>query len=347
MSIQTTIVLPQSQSQSGYSVVEWMIAIVLILFLTSGLFSIFISSRLATTDSLMSSERQESSTFAMQLLVRDLKHAYFFAQATGENASLWTDSTIPVIATSNDCIDDSAFGTFPTGTDLYRPLWAASVPLVLTDVEMKCLDDGNENTSLIANSDYISIKRARGLAQTDQFDADRYYLNISASKIDVHLGDAAALNGEVVAGVTLEATVEAAWEYIHHVYYLDIEQDIPRLRRITLAKNKMQLQEVIAEGIEDMQFMFALDSFLASDRTGSIHAFVAPSEITSNDWNTGRVIGMKVFLLARSLNKTNELVNNDSYQLGDRLFIAPGDAYKRSLSTQVITFPNSVVTLHE
>lgn len=324
------------QNQLGYSLVEWLIAIVLILFLTTGLFSIFIASREATTESLNSSERQETATFAMQLLVRDLKQSYFLAQATGENGSLWALNS-ESIAVSEDCIDDSNIGTFPTD-DIFRPLWAASVPDTLTDIAMDCIDDGDNDTALVADSDYIALKRARGLAQSTQFNDNSYYLDISINGIDVYLGDESVLTNGAVSPV---------WEYIYHVYYLDIEQDVPRLRRIKLEKDTMQLQEVIAEGVEDMQFMFALDKLIASERTGAIDAFVGESAVTNNDWNTGRIIGMKIFLLVRSLNETPGYINNDSYQLGDRVFVAPGDAFRREVSSQVISFQNSVVSVDD
>ena len=68
------------KKQSAYSIVEWMIVIVLSLFLTVSLLSVFVSSKRATTESLSRGERQENAAFAMQILTRDLKPAYFFAQ---------------------------------------------------------------------------------------------------------------------------------------------------------------------------------------------------------------------------------------------------------------------------
>lgn len=325
-----------SSKHSGYSLVEWLVAIVLILFLTAGLFSIFISSRQATTESLTSSARQESANFALQLLVRDLKQAYFMAQATGENSDIW-DLNGASVAESSDCLDSEDIGTFP-GSNGYRQLWAGSMPATLTDFDMDCIDDSDSATTLVASSDYIAIKRARGLAQTDQFISDRYYLDISTTDITVYEGDSSELSG---------GSVEQAWEYIHHVYYLDVEDSVPQLRRLKLEVGGMVLQDVIAEGIEDMQFMFALDEEIASDRTGSIDSFVGASQVTENDWNTGRVIGMKIYLLVRSLDETDNYTNTDSYQLGDRTFTAPGDAYKREVSSQVIVFQNSVVSVND
>jgi type IV pilus assembly protein PilW len=97
------------------------------------------------------------------------------------------------------------------------------------------------------------------------------------------------------------SSVAQAWEYIHHVYYLDTENNVNRLRRLTLETSGMVREEVLAEGVEMMRFMFVLDHLLLSDRDGAVHSVVGASNVTSNDWSTGRVIGVKVFLLIKSL----------------------------------------------
>ena len=324
------------KNQLGYSIVEWMIVIVLTLFLSAGVLTVFVSSQRATTESLTTSERQENAAFALQILTRDLKQAYFFAQATGENKSLW-DLNGASLATSLDCLDNTGSGTFPTAGK-YRQLWASTVPSVTANLKMACINDSDSATTPIPGSGFISIKRVRGLAQSSAFQADRYYLDIKPTGIKVYLGSASALATGAVAPV---------WQYIHHVYYLDKEADIPRLRRIRLEKDKMLTEEVLVEGIENMQFMFALDKLIASERDGSIHAFVNASQVTDNDWDSGRVIGIKVYLLARSLDPTPGYVNNDTYQLGSESFSAPGDAYKRELVSHVLTFQNSVLLVDD
>jgi len=324
------------KGQLGYSIVEWMIVIMLTLFLTAGLLSVFIASRQATHESITSSERQENASFALQLLTKDLKQAYFFAQATGENKNLW-DLNGASLTSSFDCIDDSGGGSFPSANK-YRQLWASTVPSSIGNLQMSCINDNDSATELIANSGFISIKRARGLLQSNNFEAGRYYLDIKPTGIKVYLGDASALTTGAVAPV---------WQYIHHVYYLDKEGDIPRLRRLRLAKGKMLREDVLVEGIENMQFMFALDKLIASERDGSIHAFVGAAQVTDDDWNSGRVIGMKIYLLARSLEPIPGYVNKNTYKLGTQSFTAPGDAYKRELASHVLTFQNSVVTVDD
>ncbi|WP_022941668.1 PilW family protein [Psychromonas hadalis] len=321
------------EKQTGYSLVELMIAIMLSLFLTASLLTVFVSSQHATNEALGSSERQENATFALQLLSRDLKQANFFAQATGENKSLWKLNGAS-IAVSDDCLDEVASGSFPA-SGKYRPLWASTIPAFIGSLEMGCLDDGESNTSLVAGSDYISLKRVRGFQQDEDYFSDRFYLDINTESLTVYKGALAS------------ASVKPVWEYIHHVYYLDKFEEVGRLRRLTLRANEMIRQEVLVEGVENMQFMFALDRLIASNRDGSVHAFVGTEQVTANDWDTGRVIGIKVFLLVKSLKKTAGYTNRNTYQLGDYSFPAANDSYKRELVSTVILFQNSVVLVND
>ncbi len=332
------IASPSIKNQSGYSLVEWMIAIMLSLFLTAGLLGVFVSSQRATNEALGSGERQENATFALQLLARDLKQANFFSQATGENKSLWNLNGA-TIANSDDCLDDISSGSFPA-SNKFRPLWASTIPASMGSLEMDCLDDGDSDTSLVTDSDYISIKRARGFQQEDNFVTDRFYLDINTSDITVYQGGASALT-------TSGSTVPPVWEYKHHVYYLDSFEGVNRLRRLTLRASEMVREEVLVEGIESMQFMFALDELIASERDGSVHSFVSTTQVTSNDWDTGRVIGVKIFLLVKSLDKTVGYTNSNTYQLGDYTFPAANDNYKRELVSTVILFQNSVVLVND
>lgn len=317
----------------GYSLVELMIAIVLALFLTAGLLGVFISSQRATNEVLGSGERQESAAFALQLLAKDLKQVNFFSLATGENTTLWNLNGA-AIAASNDCLDEATNGSFPKNNQ-FRPLWASSIPVTLSTLEMDCLDDGDSDTSLVINSDYISIKRVRGFKQSSDYITDRFYLDIDTTALNVYQGGQSAL------------TAISAWEYMHHVYYLDSFEGVNRLRRLTLRASEMVLEEVLVEGVENMQFMFALDDLIASERDGSVNSFVGTSQVTANDWNTGRVIGVKIFLLVKSLEKTVGYVNSNIYQLGDYVVAASNDNYKRELASVVVLFQNSVVLVND
>lgn len=320
----TTYSQSYGPTSKGFSLVELMIVIMLALFITAGVFTVFISSKRLTSETITTSESLENGAFAMQILVRDLKQSYFFAQASGENKDLW--SNIPASSISNDCIDDTNTRSFPH-TSGFRPLWASTISTASGTFTMNCLTDTDTATELIPNSDYISIKRARGFA-TATYQANRYYLGIDTESINVYLGGNAS------------AAISTTWEYLHHTYYLDKEAGTPRLRRISLQENEMSREEVLAEGIENMKFMFVLDAFLPDNRDQSIHAMVNSANVTDSDWNSGRVIGIKVFLLVRALKETTGYDNNEIYLLGDTEISAPGDGFKRKVLSRVLMFPN-------
>jgi type IV pilus assembly protein PilW len=319
------------KKQSGYSIVEWMVAISLSLFLSAGILTVFVSTQRATNETLVSGELLDNSSVAMQLISKDLRQAYFFAQMTGENEDHWNLNGV-LIETGKDCLDNLA-GSFPV-SGKFQPFWGATISTAGA-ATMGCLDDADSSTGLVADSDYISIKRAKGLHQSSSYTGNKFYLDINPSSITVYGGSASELS-----------SVAQAWEYIHHVYYLDTENNVNRLRRLTLETSGMVREEVLAEGVEMMRFMFVLDHLLLSDRDGAVHSVVGASDVTDNDWSTGRVIGVKVFLLIKSLVKKPGYSNTDTYQLGDYTFTSPGDNYKRKIVSKIIMFPNSVVLVN-
>ncbi|WP_019615575.1 PilW family protein [Psychromonas ossibalaenae] len=309
----------------GYTIVELMVVLVVSLFLVGGILSVFVATKALTKETISASARQENAAYALQALSRDLKQSYFFAEASGENNGLWLSP--PAILAKDDCLDNKNMGTFPSGAGSFRALWAA-VKESGAEPTMSCIKDTAPSTELISESDYISIKRARGLYQTGNYQEDRYYLSISPSGITV-------IPGNATAGK------EKLWEYIHHVYYLDSEAGVPRLLRMKLELGKMGDAEVIAEGIEKMKFMFALDKALEAARDGSAHDFVNSAAVTDADWNDGRVIGVKIFLLVRSKEEAAGVHDTATYQLGDYDHTVTGDGYKREVVSRTLMFTNN------
>ena len=96
---------------SGYTLIEWMIAIVIGLFITGGLMSLYVISNETTQDSLDNGELQEHGRIAMNLLLRDLRMAGFWGDYTGLPLALGSGVTLSTAANSlssgSDCLDTS------------------------------------------------------------------------------------------------------------------------------------------------------------------------------------------------------------------------------------------------
>ena len=67
----------------GFTLVEWLVAMLIGLFLLAGIFSIFVASRATTQDAFDQGELQENGRLAMRLISHDLKWAGFFGEYTG------------------------------------------------------------------------------------------------------------------------------------------------------------------------------------------------------------------------------------------------------------------------
>ncbi|AGH80359.1 prepilin-type cleavage/methylation-like protein [Psychromonas sp. CNPT3] len=308
----------------GFTILELMIAMFLGLFLMGAIFKVFQFSNNITSETLRANEQVENGDFALQILSQDLQRSYFFAEAPGGDSKLWVD--IPSIDAAKDCIDNDGLGSFPSATG-FRPLWASRVPNNNTDFIMSCLANNDASIALVPGNDYISIKRVRGLRESDDYDELRYYLNIDISHLKVSLGKVTPPGSD-------------HWQYIHHVYYIDKQAGVSRLRRISLQKDEMNRDAIIAEGVEHMRIMFLLDARQTVDRDRSVHSIVSSKDVSAWDWGSGRVIGVKIFLLVRASDETLNYTNTDSYQLGDTKLDAFKDAYKRKVFSRILMFVN-------
>lgn len=62
----------------GFTLIEWLIAMLIGVFLVGGGLSIFVASRATTEDAFDQSELQENGRIAMRLVTQDLKWAGFW-----------------------------------------------------------------------------------------------------------------------------------------------------------------------------------------------------------------------------------------------------------------------------
>jgi len=162
----------------GFTLVEWLIAMLIGVFLIGGGLSIFVASRATTEDAFDQSELQENGRIAMRLLTQDLKWAGFWGDytgspmATGRGVTLSSGSTV---LAANDCLDNLGRGSLPPSVGTNRGLWVTRVDSnrAIAGGAFSCIPVA----SRIANSDVISIKRLIGLPLADAAaTANRFYL---------------------------------------------------------------------------------------------------------------------------------------------------------------------------
>ncbi|GDY27795.1 type IV minor pilin protein PilW [Agarivorans sp. Toyoura001] len=331
-------------NQRGFTLIEWLIAIVIGLFLTAGIGSFLVASQRTTESTYHSEQMMESGRIAMHLITRDLRMVGFFGEYTGNPMVRGSGVTLLAtdISAANDCVIDwvgaTPEGSFPSTDGRFSALFVGQVNAANSlDGQYTCV---SSRSDLITDSDVIGIKRVIGspIQSAADLDEDRYYFAANTASSQIFTKDDTWPTEVAMPG-------RQVWEYQHIVYYLDVsaQSGLPVLRQLYLDNNSgMQIlgSGPLVEGIERMRVLLGVDTDTSKD--GVINDFVAASNVSPQQWSEGRVIGAKVFLLVRSLTEDQNYTNENSYELGDVSVAAANDHYRRALFESVVSLRNMV-----
>lgn len=324
----------------GFTLVEWLIAMLIGLFLVGGGLSIFVASRATTEDAFDQSELQENGRIAMRMLTQDLKWAGFWGDytgspmATGQGVTLSSGSAV---LAANDCLDNLGRGSLPPSVGTNRALWVTRIDnnKAIATGALACIPVA----SRIANTDVISIKRLMGRPLADAgASGNRFYLATTTQAAQMFKG------GETIPSV-VAMPARQLWEYQHVIYYLspNATTNSPELRKRYLTANagSVLIGGAMAEGIERLNVLFGVDDSAVPD--GAIDRYVATNNVTEQEWSEGRVVAARVFVLVRSLQASVRYANNNTYQVGDISVSGNGDGFRRLLLETSVSLRNPMV----
>ncbi|WP_299802196.1 PilW family protein [uncultured Shewanella sp.] len=321
-----------SNGQSGFSLVELMIAMVVSLFLTLGIFSMFAMSSTNVTTTSQFNQLQESGRIALALIERDISQVGFMGDMTGTDFVLGTNTTInaPAIAAANDCIGGGANNaSFPNDeTAHFRRIWGYEHSA--GGGGMECIPDALDET------DVLQVKRLIGpsVAPTT-LNSNRYYMATTSSQAVIFTGEQAVP----------PLTNSRLWELQHHVYFIQTDNDVPVLMRRVLGKGGMNSgssYEQLVEGIENIRIMYGFDS----NGDKSADSFRPAQNTTSFMWDNTtlqRLVAVRIYVLVRSLEEDNNYTNNTVYKLGDKEISANGDGFRRKVVMTTVVLENPIL----
>ena len=319
-------------AQKGLSLVELMVAMVVGLFLTAGLFSMFVMSATNVTTTSQFNQLQENGRIALSLIERDISQLGFMGDLTGIGLEVGTNLNInaAAIAAGNDCIGDGINNaSFPAVVPAhFRRLWGYESGVSANS--LSCL------TSVVSGTDVLQIKRLAGPEITVPNDSNRYYLATNSQQGVLFSGGQS----------TPVITNGRYWEYLHHVYYIENEAAIPVLKRRVLRNGGMKTSasyEQLVEGIENMRVLYGFDS----NGDNSADSYMPVQNVTDLMWDNSlaqRVVSLRIFLLVRALEADSSFINNNSYELGDKTITAPGDNFRRKVVSTTVVLENPIIS---
>jgi type IV pilus assembly protein PilW len=328
---------PTHSTQRGFSLVETIITLGIGIFLLSGVMATFSAMRGTTSETLGIGEVQENGRLAISLLRRDLEHSGFWGQYQSQlDSSILAIPALP----GTDCdggSNSTNAGSFPQASIWsFWSLWATTATSANV---LGCITDANTNT------DVLQVKRAiSNSTTTGAFRSNRFYLISSPSAAAIVMGNAASASFPVIENAQ-------NWMYQHMVYYVADKsfygQTVPTLMRNRLIMGTDGLAtmkaEPVIDGIENIRFMFGIDV----DLDGRVDSYVGSESVAREYWNQGSsdtsyILSVRIYVLARALEKDTKYDNNNSYQLGDRTVSGGGDHYRRMLFTTTVSIINAI-----
>lgn len=327
------MVIAKMKPQSGMSLVELMVAMVIGLFLTAGVFTMFSMSSSNVTTTSQFNQLQENGRIALAIMERDISQLGFMGDLTGTDFIVGTNTTIDAAISGKDCVGAGLNNaSLPANQPAhFRRLWGYESGISADS--LACLASSN----VVKGTDVIQVKRFIG-PNVAAGDASHYFVSATSSQ-------AIFFNNGIPSTVLPNSRI---WEYQHHVYYIDQANGIPVLNRKTLTDTGMNNDEQLVEGIENIRFLYGFDN----DGDSTPDSFMPAEDVTSLMWdNEGfqRLVAIKTFVLIRATQEDKSYINKATYQLGDKnnangTELGPfNDHYRRKVMSVTIVLENPVL----
>lgn len=323
-----------SKNQSGFTLVELMVSLVISLFLMAGLVGLFISNKQVYRVSEASSRVQENGRFAFSFLKKDVRMAGFMG-CVGTSSGIQINNNVDTSKTSGANLNYAISGFDGTDSVIGYSYATGSIPAGLSGLGLSA---GTATGNIMPDTDVIVIKRGEactggqlvnpkananfkiadnsscGIQKNDvvlvsncqggDFFAVVNTVQPTASPATLSTGSSLNINNQVSADYGTESEI---FRFQVSVFYVGVgaNGDASLFSR-NLVNGAFQNRELV-ENIEDMTITYGVDS----DGDRAANYFVGASGVTATDWEN--VVSIRITVDARSPQKniTQSTVNSD------------------------------------
>lgn len=303
--------MSQHTQQRGFSLVELMVASTIGLVLLTALVSLFLSSKVAHTDTERRGFLYDNGRYALSALGEELRLSDFWGAARPADIVNHAD----LGAITSDCSGSAA------GYGYNAAVWASTAASATVAT---CITDAQASSDVLFIKHVAAVPTAAGsLSET------RTYLAANATKAVLFDGadtrPTTATGGDVPNG--------QFWEYMATAYYVsNANGNLPTLVRRRLVGNAWGANEEVAAGVERLHMLFGVDT--SGDGVADSYVNAAAAA-----WD--KVVAVKIYLLLRSENADPTYKDTKTYQLGDiTVDPNPDDGYHRTVFDTTITLRN-------
>ncbi len=352
---------PHAGKQSGFSLVEVMIAMTIGLVVLMAIISMLITTTRSQRNLDQASNIVENGYFSINTLYDELRHAGFYGHYFANNQAI--PALLPDPCTTNDATAlQNAMALPIQGYDAVDLVTHANVTGTLCATLLA-------NTNLQPGSDILVIRRANTSILTGTPITNEIYLQSNVLSASIQFGDPSAnvptTTADNLAPTLMQrngAILSAADIRKYHVgiYFVApcsvgngangvctaTDDTIPTLKRMELTVEGGVPAMVItplAEGVEYMELLYGIDTTPATSNamTGLIGDGIPDTYITAPtlaQWSS--VTSVQIHLLIRSTAPTTDYVDDKSFQLATLSVPAANDNFKRHIFNSEVRLIN-------
>ncbi|MDH5327560.1 MAG: PilW family protein [Gammaproteobacteria bacterium] len=313
--------------ESGLSLIELMVAMVLGLLVTGAIGTLFIQNKISYKQSDEIGYIQDNGRYALKALVNELEMVHFWGGYT-DPALIKPEGTIS-LHSCQPTTEASVTGRADNGTATYSLMYYKQ--FAGAEAKFGCVA-GDYKVSPVA-SDFLRTKRVKGEEFTGTHVAGQMYFRTDYSTI----------RHTYIAPQDMSAYPGKDWEYKEHLFYIDQNHQLVRQTMIPGSSSTPSMRrDVLVEGIEYFHIVFGLDT----DKDGFVDTHKSGNLTTDLRY----AISAQVYVLARSKRAVDGYTNAKSYQLGDIYFpnatdpsVATNDGYYRRVFSTTAVLRNTYI----
>lgn len=333
-----------SMRQGGFSIVEMMVAIVISLLILAGV-SVLLVGVLKNRNELEKSNRQiDNGRYALEILSEDLRLAGYF----GLKAFDGDDSAgaLPAICVPNVAAWTNQFHWAVQGYDDKTAfpetecLSSGAPPIYLG------LEGGGTDILVVRRQSADSVAADGVTANQPYIQTGTDYSDRTTVQYKYGLGGVAVFDLERMSGT--DYGIAEVYRLLTHVYFIapcsrgtgangicvSGDDGIPTLKRLELTGGPAFNLVSIAEGIEDINYEYGLDS----DGDGSPDSYTAEPGVL--DWKN--VVSVRIYVLARNIDASDAGSEQKTFNmgLGKDSLTTTQTQFKRHVFTQTVRINN-------
>lgn len=316
------------RTQSGFSIVETMIAIMLGLVILAALTTFFVNTSQNRREIERTSRQIENGRFAIDQLATEIRLAGFYAELSQAGATYTTPDPCEALNPGN-------MGLALAGLKIPSAVFGYGADTVVP----ACVSNRVPNTDVLVLHRLNTTSVATTAAANDQLyvQTSRCATDSTATPwvFDYGLTGTLSLKNTTCSGP--DNVYQFHVEILYIRSYSDVVGDgIPTLVRLDLDKKTIR-QSPLVEGIQLMRLSYGIDN----DGDGAPDAYSrcdTASPCTAAQW--GNVTTVKVSLLSQNLEDSPDYTDGKTYTLDGYSPAVFSDHRKRHVYTSLVSMPN-------